>query len=279
MSAAATHIEPLETGDGHRFELIARVPEAPSRRLLWLPAMGVPAKHYLPFTEALARAGVAVGVHEWRGIGSSSLRAGPGRDWGYRELLADIARSEASLAAMVPGVPRVIGGHSLGGQLACCHLALLPDAADALWLVASGAPYWRAFPRPLRYALPPLYRFMAWLARRRGVLPGRRLRFAGNESQGVIADWTRSGLSGRYAAAGLGIDLDAAMAKIDVSVRAACLDDDWLGPPSSLRYLLSKLRSTDASVARFPAARLGTAADHFAWMRRPEAVAAWLAEH
>ena len=278
MSQVAARIESIETGDGHRFELIARVPETPRRRLLWLPAMGVPAKHYLPFAEALAARGVAVALHEWRGIGSSNLRAGRAHDWGYRELLADIARSEAALDTIVPATPRVIGGHSLGGQLACCHLALHPQAADALWLVASGAPYWRAFPSPTRYALPPLYRFMAWLARARGVLPGRRLGFAGNESRGVIADWTRSGLRGRYAASGIVTDLDAAMAEITLTVRAACLDDDWLGPPSSLHFLLSKLRSRDAAVERFSAQRLGTRADHFAWMRQPDALVSWLAD-
>lgn len=278
MSTLPGRIEPLETGDGHRFELITRVPEAPTRRLLWLPAMGVPAKHYLPFADALAAHGVAVGLHEWRGIGSSSLRAGRAQDWGYRELLADIARSEVALDAAGPVASRIVGGHSLGGQLACCHLALRPDAADALWLVASGAPYWRAFPPRVRYTLPPLYRFMAWLAHTRGVLPGRRLRFAGNESRGVIADWTRSGLRGRYTADGLDVDLDAAMARVDVPARAAWLDEDWLGPPSSLRFLLSKLGTADATIDGFDAARLGTKADHFAWMRTPGAIAAWLAD-
>ncbi|VXB80488.1 conserved hypothetical protein [Luteimonas sp. 9C] len=278
MSTAATRVESLDSDDGHRVELIIRVPDAPTRRVLWLPAMGVPARHYLPFADALSARGVAVGLHEWRGIGSSSLRAGRAHDWGYQDLLADIARSEAALDAAVPGAMRIIGGHSLGGQLACCHLALQPDAADALWLVASGAPYWRAFPRRVRYTLPPLYRFMDWLARARGVLPGRRLGFAGNESRGVIADWTRSGLRGRYTARGLDVDIDAAMARVEVPVRAAWLEDDWLGPASSLRFLLGKLGSADAATTGFDAARLGAQADHFAWMRTPDAIAAWLAD-
>ncbi|MFP3813131.1 serine aminopeptidase domain-containing protein, partial [Bacillus sp. SIMBA_005] len=124
--------------------------------------------------DALAVRGVAVALHEWRGIGSSSLRAGRRADWGYRHLLQeDVACSAAALRACVPELPRRIGGHSLGGQLACCRLALEPDAFDALWLVASGAPYWRAFPGPQRWGLPLAYRFMAWLARTNGVLPGR----------------------------------------------------------------------------------------------------------
>lgn len=278
MSVAAG-VTAIEVADGHCFELITRVPDAPRRRLLWLPAMGVPARHYLPFADALAARGIAVGLHEWRGIGSSNLRAGRACDWGYRELLADIACSDAALEGCAPGASRIVGGHSLGGQLACCHLALQPDAAQTLWLVASGAPYWRVFPPRVRYALPPLYRFMAWIAHARGALPGRRLGFAGNESRGVIADWTRSGLRGQYSAAGLGVDLDAAMGRVEVDVRAAWLHDDWLGPPTSLRFLLSKLGSgADAEIAGFDARDLGTAADHFAWMRTPAVIAAWLAD-
>ncbi|KLJ00319.1 alpha/beta hydrolase [Luteimonas sp. FCS-9] len=278
MSTASPRPLPQVAGDGHRYELIACVPASPRRSLLWLPAMGVPARHYLPFAERLAAHDVAVFLHEWRGIGSSALRAGRRTDWGYRDLLVhDIACSDAAMRAAVPGVARAVGGHSLGGQLACCHLACRPHAAQALWLVASGAPYWRAFPAPRAFALPPLYRFMAWLSRVNGVLPGRRLGFGGNEARGVIADWTRSGLSGRYGAAGLDLDLDAGLRRVDVPVRAAVLADDWLGPASSLRCLLGKLATRTPEVATFDATALGARADHFAWMRQPDAIADWLA--
>src|SRR3546814_2481627 len=95
---------------------------------------------------------------------------------------------------------RVIGGHSLGGQLACCRLALDPQAASAVWLVASGAPYWRAFPPRPRWWLPLVYRFLPWLADACGALPGRRIGFGGNEARGLIRDWSPPALSGRYAA-------------------------------------------------------------------------------
>jgi predicted alpha/beta hydrolase len=126
--------------DGHRYQLLARIPDRAKRTLLWLPALGVAARHYLPLADALAARGIAVFVHEWRGHGSSSLRAGRNCDWGYRELLqCDLPASEAAMAEALPGVALTIGGHSLGGQLACCRLALDPQAAQALWLVASGA--------------------------------------------------------------------------------------------------------------------------------------------
>ena len=280
MTGAPPLLErPVRARDDHRWTLFARIPPAPRQALLWLPALGVAARHYLPFADALAGHGVAVFLHEWRGNGSSSLRARRGSDWGYRELLVqDIPASQAEMDRLLPSAtPLVLGGHSLGGQLACCRLALAPGTADALWLVASGAPYWRAFPPRTRWWLPLVYRFLPWLADACGALPGRRIGFGGAEARGVIRDWSRTALSGRYAAAGIDTDLDAAMQAIEVPVRAAVMRDDWLGPGSSLRFLLSKLPRSPVQATTFDANRLGAKADHFAWMREPGTIADFLA--
>lgn len=268
-----------ESQDGHSWSLPASIPDNPRASLLWLPALGVAAKHYLPFADALAAHGIAAFVHEWRGNGSSNTRADRAHDWGYRELLTlDIPGSEAAIASVLPQLPRIIGGHSLGGQLACCHLALSPQPATSLWLVASGSPYWRVFPAPLRYGLPLVYRFLPWLARRRGALPGRLIGFGGKEARTLIADWARTALSGRYAAYGIADVIDAGMADIDVPTRAVVLADDWLAPASSLRFLLSKLPRAAPAIGALDAQALGVTADHFAWMQQPQAVARHLAE-
>ncbi|HEY0662460.1 MAG TPA: alpha/beta fold hydrolase [Lysobacter sp.] len=269
----------VQADDGHRWQLLTILPKHPQSQLLWLPAMGVAAKHYLPFAEALAARGVAVFLHEWRGNGSSSLRSSHTTDWGYREVLThDLSASEAVMATQFEGLPRIIGGHSLGGQLACCRLGLSPRPSaekhrQRLWLVASGAPYWRACPLPARVVFPLAFRFLPWLADRRGYLPGRRLRFAGNEARGVIHDWARSGLSGCYAAQGLDRDLEAAMGDVDCETRAIALAHDWLAPESSMRFLLSKLPRSSGIFEVLGNDTLGTHADHFAWMKAPTAVA------
>jgi predicted alpha/beta hydrolase len=264
-----------QAADGHNYTLFTRIPPRPRRTLLWLPALGVAAKHYLPFAEAQAQRGVAVFVHEWRGHGSSTLRASRACDWGYRELLTlDLPASEAAIADTVHAVPRALGGHSLGGQLACCHLAIAPDAAAELWLVGTGAPYWRAFPLPHRLWLPLAYRFLPWLADRNGYLPGRRIGFGGNEARGVIRDWARTAIGGRYAAAGLDVDLEAALGRTGAPIHAIALARDWLGPLSSLRFLLSKMPHADAAIDVLDADALGTDADHYAWMKTPDAIAA-----
>lgn len=263
---------PIDTGDGHRFELLARIPESPRAALLWLPALGVAAKHYLPFAETLAARGIAVFLHEWRGNGSSNLRAGRKCDWGYRELFADIAASEAMIESQAVGASRILGGHSLGGQFACCILALSPRRARTLWLVASGAPYWRSFPAPTRWWLPFAYRFLPWLANRNGALPGRRVGFGGNEARGVIRDWSRTALSGRYAAAGMEFDFERGFADVDAEARAVVMAGDWLGPPGSLRFLLGKMPRVEARIATLDAIAPGVPADHFGWFKAPDAV-------
>ena len=259
--------------DGHTWQLLCVIPEIPTAQVFWLPAMGVAAKHYLEFAQEVAAQGIAVFVHDWRGNGSSSLRPARGVDWGYREVLMhDLPASEAAIARHLDGLPRILGGHSLGGQLACCYLGLAPESASRLWLVASGSPFWRAFPRRSKWWLPMAYRFLPWLADRRGFLPGHSVGFGGNEARRLVHDWARSALSGRYVAEGLDFDLEAAMHQVAVDVHAVALAEDWMAPASSTRYLLSKLPGSRPRIDRLDRHALGTRAGHFEWMKKPRAV-------
>lgn len=264
---------PLTAEDGHRYHLIARIPAQARANLLWLPALGVAARHYLPLAEALAENGVAVFLHEMRGNGSSNLRASRRVDWGYRQILAsDIARSDAAVAAHSTATTRIISGHSIGAQFAACYLALHPQAFQALWLVASGSPYWRNFPAPKRYVFPFAYQFVPWIADLRGSLPGRRLGFGGDEARSLMRDWARVGLSNRYAAAGLDIDLEAALARVSVEIRAVLMSHDWFAPRRSMQGLLDKLPRSPASLVVLDRNALGVTPDHFAWMKQPQGV-------
>ncbi|HYG06691.1 MAG TPA: alpha/beta fold hydrolase [Stenotrophomonas sp.] len=263
--------------DGHQWQLIARLPAHPRAALLWLPALGVAARHYEALADALAAQGVAVLLHEWRGNGSSNLRASVDCNWGYREVLGnDIPASQQALQELAAGIPLLIGGHSLGGQLACCHAGQQPDVFARVWLVASGTPWWRSFPAPLRYALPWAYRFLPWLAQRHGTLPGRRVGFGGTEARGLIADWARVGLSNHYAARGWEPDLEGGMAGTRMPVEALVMANDWMAPASSMQALTAKLGGA-CNLQVLTADTLGTRADHFSWMKTPAEVARRLA--
>ena len=271
------HSTSLRAADGHAFALLHCLPAQPRARLLWLPALGVAARHYLPLTQALAAQGIAVYLHEWRGNGSSSLRPSRVQDWGYREILEqDLPASQQLLLQHDQQdrvLPWIVGGHSLGGQLACLHAGRFPADFEHLWLVASGTPWWRSFPAPRGWLLPLAYRFLPWLARRNGVLPGRRLGFGGNEARGLIQDWSRVGLSNRYAAAGMAEDLESQLRLVQGKARAVLMADDWLAPTGSMQALLAKLPNVQVTTSVLEAAMLRTRADHFHWMKAPQAVA------
>ncbi|MEO7051969.1 MAG: alpha/beta fold hydrolase [Rhodanobacter sp.] len=268
----------LATPGGGQFELLCVLPPAPRRLLYWLPAMGMPARHYLPFAEALAARGVGVVLHEWRGIGSSNRRAGRHQNWGYRELLQeDLAVGLATLRQRWPQAACSVGGHSLGGQLGALLASLHPGVFDSFVLVASGSPYWRKFRRGWLIGLVMLLAPM--LAQLCGYLPGRRLGFAGNEARGVIADWTRSGRTGKYDANGVGRDLEQALAALRLPTLALNLCDDWLAPAASLDWLLDKLGPASRTSIMLTAQDLGEhPADHFSWMKTPAPLAARIAD-
>jgi Predicted alpha/beta hydrolase len=272
---------PVTVADGSRFELLCVQPAGGWRQLLyWLPAMGISARHYLPLAEALAAHGVAVAVHEWRGIGSSNRRAGRACDWGYRELLQDdLPAGLAALRARWPQATCWLGGHSLGGQLGSLYASLHPAEFAGLLLAASGAPYWRRFRHG--WLIGVAYLLAPWLAGLLGYLPGRRIGFGGNEARGVIADWSRTGRTGRYAAAGMTGDFERQLALLQLPLLALRLRDDWLAPQASLDWLLGKLGPGERSVDVITPQELGGPADHFGWMKAPTPVAAriarWLA--
>lgn len=272
-TAGACQQVPVAAADGACFDLLLLEPAGASRcSVYWLPAMGVSARHYLPLAQALTARGIAVAIHEWRGSGSSNWRAGRHRDWGYRHLLDDITLGMAKLRQRQPQSRCGLGGHSLGGQLAALHAALHPGEIDALLLVGTGAPYWRRFRHPwllrMAYALAPL------LASLVGHFPGRTLGFAGSEARGVIDDWARSGRTGRYAARGVGRDMEQALAGVHMPVLAMRLADDWLAPQASLDWLLAKLAPAPRRCVVIGRDALsGAPADHFSWMKAPQAVA------
>jgi predicted alpha/beta hydrolase len=280
--AAESLVIPVTACDGARCELLATLPAGRWQQLLyWMPAMGMPARHYLPLAQALAVAGVAVVLHEWRGIGSSDRRAGRDCNWGYRQLLQDdLPAGMAAVRQRWPQARCWLGGHSLGGQLGLLYASLHPHDFAGMVLVASGAPYWRRFRHG--WLIGAAYALAPWLAALVGHLPGRRSGFGGNEARGVIADWARSGRSGRYAVAGMTQDFERLLAALQLPVLALRLQQDWLGPPASLAWLLGKLGPAARRVETILRDDLdGTPADHFGWMKAPAPVAAriagWLA--
>jgi len=271
----------VESGDGHRFELIDVAPAQAQRAMLFLPGMGISARHYIAFAQRLAERGTRVFIHEWRGNGSSSLRAGKGRDWGYRELIEDDLQAALATAADRAGSPIRLGGHSLGSQLACLAAARRPESAAGLVLIAGGAPYARVFNWRMRLLLAVVYRLFPMLSGLVGHFPGKRLGFAGTEARGVMADWARTGRTGRYDLDTLDFDAEAALRRLELPVLTVRMEADGWVPPASLAWLLAKLPGCTIDRQIVTSREQGARADHFHWLESPDVsarlVADWLA--
>lgn len=261
----------VASADGAAAELIVH-PANHGEFLYWLPALGVTARHYARFAELLATAGIGLARHEWRGAGSSNLRARRGVDWRYRDLLADVAQGIQALRARHPAARVWIGGHSLGAQLAALTLARDPSLAG-LVLVAGGIPHWRRFPLwqwPLMLGLVAGFPALASAC---GYFPGQRIGFAGREAKSLMHDWAGTAWSGRYRQVLEDGDLDAELATLTHPLLALQLRDDRYAPPSSLAGLLAKLPRTRAQTQWLARADFGHGrADHFSWMKDPQPV-------
>ena len=268
---------PLTAPDGHASVMRLHRAAGGGPGLFLLPALGVPAAKYDAFAQTLVAHGVDCAVHEWRGNGSSSLRARRGVDWGYRELLQQDLPT--AIAALADDTRWCFGGHSLGGQLAALAAARQPDRCAGLVLLATGVPHGATFSGRQRLGVGLFARALPLLTRAVGYYPGDRLGFAGREAGQLMRDWADTVRTGRYGSYGHPEALDAALSSLRQPVLGLRMTHAWLVPAASMDALLDKLGGA-RTVERFDDQRLGTRADHFRWMRQPDAlaecVAAWM---
>jgi predicted alpha/beta hydrolase len=264
--------------DGHRFAVRwHRACAEGGPALLFLPALAVPANRYDRFAQALKTQGIHVAVPDWRGLGTSSLRAGRGADWGYRELLElDLAAARAALEPHAPGQRGAVGGHSLGGQLAALAAALSPRTFVALVLVATGVPDARFFARHQRWGVRLFARAIPLLTWLFGHFPGRHLRWAGTEASTLMRQWAGTVLSGNYDGVGIA-DAEARLQALELPTLAMRFSEDWLAGEAALRGLVEKLGPGPRTFETIDSARLGDRADHFRWLKSPAVPAAVIA--
>jgi predicted alpha/beta hydrolase len=238
--------------------------------LLW-PAMGVPARYYRPFAGSLLACGLGVAVADLRGTGASTPAPNRRSAYGYTQLAADVG---TALDALTPR-PRLLIGHSLGGQACVLHLALHGDTAvDGLVLVGVGLPYWRLYSRRGLGVLPSS-QAMAATAAVLGVWPGWG--FGGRQARGVMRDWAYTARTGRFPAlngtAGGIVDTEAALRAITTPVLAVNVEGDGYTPPSVLDHLCAKLASAPVRRESYTVAEAGGPLDHFRWAKAGDPLA------
>lgn len=263
----------VTAADGHGFDLTL-YPAAQNAPLLLIgPAMGTPARIYAPLAEAFAAQGLNAAVIELRGIGSSSLRAGRGTDFGYRDLVEkDWTAALAALRQRLAGPPIFLFGHSLGGQVAVLHAAARPAEVDGAVIVAAGSVYHGGWSGAQRLGIFAFTQFAGLLAGLLGYFPGKRVGFGGTEARTLMQDWARLARSGRFDLSGSGTDYEAALSELPLPVLGLSFEHDTFAPHRAQKNLLDKLAR--ARVTHLPLGERDTGArlDHYNWIKRPEAV-------
>ena len=265
--------------DGAETDLGVICPSNARLGVLWLPALGVSARHYEAFAMALAEQGVATALHEWRGAGSSDRRASRDCDWGYDELLTvDIPASLAAAREVDPNLRWIVAGHSLGGQLAALFAALNPASIDGFAVVASGSPNWRTFRGRMRWILRAVPWIIPFVTSVYGYYPGKRLGFAGREARTLMHDWARTSRNGCYPNTQAGADSEHALAQFAKPVLGIRLSEDALCPAASFEWLLGKFPCASIEREFLTCEDFASGvANHFSWLKDPQPVAASLA--
>jgi len=248
--------------------------------VLILPALGVAARFYLRFANALACRGVSAFLFEQRGHGDSSIKPSRKQDYGFAEwLLEDIPACVDWIKTKIRFQRISIIGHSLGGHVAVCFAAIRPAEVGSLILIACGTPWVGAHDIALnRIGI----RLVCWsiplLSRLLGYFPGKWVRFGGFEARTLMGQWRSLAITNEYLIEGVEEDLALKIEEFSGNILSIRFDEDKLAPRRSVSVLLDKLRLASVSHKLFTSRSLGYRSDHFTWAKKPDQPASLIAE-
>lgn len=243
--------------------------------LIIMPAMGVSANFYEPFAYMLVKNGLNVVTSDLRGHGESSIRPGRSVDFGYREMvLYDWPCVMAQVKMLFPHSPKIILGHSLGGQLSTLYIAQNSSSVDGFIMVAAPSLYYKDWHFPRSIALLFSTQIFKWIARIFGYFPGRKIGIGGTEAMQLVKDWARVVLKGSYDMIDQSINYQSDLRMIRIPVLAISFSDDGFAPKRAVDRLCQKM--PNICLARWHLApedigcnKLG----HFWWMNQREPLA------
>jgi len=236
--------------------------------LVIFPALGVRASYYGKCAMELRDEGFHVATVDHRGHGHSSVRASRRCDFGYREqveleyvTMLDLLRSQ------FPRSRVIVMGHSIGSQMGALLVARHPHLMDGFVINAGCSVYHRGWGSN-GWAILLLARLSRIAALLFGYYPGKLLRFGGREGRGIMRDWARTAVSGKFQATGEDFDYDSAMARSTVPVLGITYDGDGSAPPAALTFLLDKFGAAHRTQLHLADAA-GGKCDHYTWVRKP----------
>ena len=272
----------MRAADDHELELLVHAPPEPRAVLLFMCALGVEARYYGPFGEAMAAEGLALAMCDLRGNGTSSLRPSRSTDFGYREIVElDIPAAFEVVRKQMPGVPLYAGGHSLGGQLMLLHLATHKPVIAGTILIACAIPYYRNWEGRSRRFIQLASRIFPIAGALLGYVPGKRLGFGGeSEARTLMRDWSHNARTARYEPVGSSVDYEAALREVELELLTVNVATDEMAPPKAVDFTFEKLPKSRGKRVEAHLSEPHPAA-HMRWARDPAevaaAVSAWIA--
>jgi predicted alpha/beta hydrolase len=267
--------ETAPAADGYELAVTRYPADGPAwATMLLAPAMGVRQDFYEPVARFFARNGVHVLTFDYRGMGGSrpaDLRAldADVTDWAAQDFDAMLAHAQRA----VPGLPLVLLGHSLGGQI----LGIAPSNGNvrAAINVTAGSGYY-GFNERMRLRVRFLWFVAIPLATRlAGYFPGRRLRMIGDLPRGVALQWRRWCLHPEYLLAE-GQAARAAFERVRCPILSWSFEDDVMLPRRAIEslngfYRNARIEHRHVAPAEVGAARIG----HFGFFAERQGAAMW----
>ncbi len=278
----------LSCDDDYRLEATCfEAANTPRAIIVVAAALGVPRRAYQRFGEFMSAQGVACLTFDYRGVGESVPSEGQEslidmERWGRQDIDAAI-RGAASL---YPGTPIFLMGHSCGAQL--FGLASASKQLAGAILVAPSLPHASRYPRPDRYGLRFMWRFMVPLLSRGAghtpmTLPGMRGAIA---PKAVFKQWARWCRSREYLFDPK-FKLDTtAYSMLKLPLLVVSVSDDEQAPPLAVDALLKRFPVAEVERRLIDVQRLGFGSvGHMGFFRSKTRDAlwfpllAWIARH
>jgi predicted alpha/beta hydrolase len=260
----------LSAPDGRSLAGTLRAPPSPRAAVLVAGATGVPARAYMALAEALAWSGLAVLTFDYRGIAKSSrapVRAEGATmaDWGR----LDLEGALSWLAAHHEGLPLLLLGHSVGGQL--LGLAPTATALRGALLVGAQSGYWRNWEGAAQLRV-----WLSWhlllpgLSTALGYGPMRALGMGENLPAGVAQQWARWGRHPEHLLSECSTGERERYGRLGFPIRFYRFTDDEFAPRRAVEQLVGFYRGAVTEVVtRSPADVSASAIGHFGWLKPP----------
>lgn len=246
--------------------------------LLFLPALGIESRLYETLAAQLAELGCSVCLMEQRGQGRSKLRPSYRVDIGMWDYLdQDIPACLAWLRDECPGLPIIMGGHSLGGHLCTLYSGIEPSQIQGVAHLTCAFPYYRDFSPLKAWQIRFLCFLIPFCRLFPGYFPGALIGFAGRESSRLMMQWRHSALKGDFDF-DPGRPLSGAVSNFQGPVISIAIEKDDYASKLGIQRSLSLFRPEQVSRFTLGQAEQGDALGHFKWARQPGGVARCLSD-